>query len=317
MKRTLEQRLAAIHQLDVTAAGAEGELREALRSTTGALVAVAARRVGDEMLMGLAAELAPAFARLIEQPVKRDPWCRGKVAIVKALHALDRWEDDVLAAGVKHVQPEGMVGEDTAGELRGLCGLMFAQSGRADALDVLAGLLADPERTTREAAARGVGDAGRVDGTALLRYKLLLGDEPEPEVLAACAESLLALARERSAEFLIGLLDAHDARSEAAALALGGARVTRAFEPLRAWCLGAKPEQRNRVGYLAMALLRSDEANAYLLEVVSSHAVAGALAAARALATFKDDRALAERLRAAAKGQRERGFAREVEALLS
>jgi hypothetical protein len=100
----------------------------------------------------------------------------------------------VFAAGVRHVQLEPAYGgpNDTGAELRGLCGLAFAHFGRHDALAVLAELLADPERVARLGAARGLGDAGRADAAPLLRYKLLLGDD-EPEVIAACLESLLHL----------------------------------------------------------------------------------------------------------------------------
>src|SRR5262249_48041793 len=158
-----------------------------------------------------------------------------------------------------------------AAELRGVCGLAHAHFGRADALDVLAELLADGERTARLAAAQGIGDAGRVDGSALLRFKLLLGDD-DPEVLAACFTSLFGLPRDASVEFAIARLGAHDAVAEAAALALGGARVANAAQPLTAWCDSAPPEQRHRVGFLALALLRCDAATAHLITAIRTGA---------------------------------------------
>jgi hypothetical protein len=284
---TVEQKLAALARLEAGDAGAQARVVEALRGEIGIVVAAAARLVAAWQLDAVAAELAPAFERLLELPLKRDPGCRGKIALVKALHALDRWDDRVFVAGLSHVQHEGPLGaggrDDTAAELRGLCGIVHAQHGRADALDVLATLLADPEHRTRTGAARGLGDSGRLEATALLRFKLLIGDD-EPDVLTACAESLLSLAREASTDFLVGLLAQHDDRAEVVALALGGARVAAALAPLTAWCVGAAPEQRHRVGYLAIALLRSDAGNAYLLDAVGGNARADALAAARALA---------------------------------
>jgi hypothetical protein len=313
---SLDQQLATLRKLDTAAPGAIDALRAALRSTTGPLVAAAARRVGEDRLDALVEELAPAFARLCEDDaVKRDPGCRGKLAIAVALHALDHWDDRVFVAGLRHVQKEGFDREDTAAHLRGACGLAHAHSARPDALDVIAGLLADDARLTRAAAARALGDAGRPDATALLRFKLLVGDE-DPDVLAACAESLLSLSRDGAHDFLLAFLDDHDDRAEVAALALGGARVAAAFEPLVAWCTGARPEQRHRVGYLAIALLRADPATAYLLDAIRGEARAGAVAAARALATFKDDASLAEQIGAAGRDNADAAVRREVDSLL-
>ncbi len=317
MRRTprIEERLAALRALDPAAPAAHGELRDALRSESGILVAAAARLVAEHRLEALVPELPPAFEALREDAVQRDPGCRGKIAIARALHELDHWDDRVLVAGLTIVQMEGWgTQDDTAAELRGVCGLAHAHFGREDALDVLADLLADRERTARIAAAQGLGDAGHPDAAALLRYKVRIGD-PEPEVLTACVESLLQLARERAPDFLIGLLARHDERAEIAAIALGGARVAAAFEPLVAWCDGCLPAQRHRIGYLALALLRHEPATEHLLGVIRGRP-RDAVAAARALATFKDDVTLAERIRAAAAPHDEK-TRREIDDLLA
>lgn len=316
--QTIEQRVAELRALDLAApaAAALDRLRAALRGTTGHVVAAAAGRVEDHRLEALVPELAPAFERLCDDAVKRDPGCRGKTAIARALHGLDHWEDRVFVAGLAYQQLEGWGQDDTAAELRGICGLAHAHFGRGDALDVLATLLADRERTTRIGAAQAIGDAGRPDATALLRFKLRIGDA-EPAVLSACLESLFALARDASYDFVVGLLAAHDERAEVAALALGGARHAAAFEPLTAWCIGATSEQRHRIGYLALALLRAEPATAHLLEAVRSHARRDAVAAARALATFKDDPGLVERLRDAARDQRDPAAQGEIAELLA
>jgi hypothetical protein len=314
-QRTLQQRVADLRELDPGAPASLDKLRAALRSSTGFVVAAAADLVAEHQLAPLVAELAPAFERLCDDPVKRDPACRGKLAIARALHTLDHWDDRVFVAGLTHVQREGWAQEDTAGDLRGVCGLAHAHFARADALDVLAELLGDAERTTRIAAAQALGDAGRPDATALLRFKILAGD-PEPTVLAACLESLFGLAREPSYPFVVRLLAGHDERAEVAALALGGARMAAAFEPITSWCIGATAEQRHRIGYLALALLRADPATDYLLDAIRSHGRLDAIAAARALATFKDDTALAERIRAAAAEQRDKLARAEITDLL-
>ena len=313
--RRIEERLAALKALDPAAPEALAELREALRSESGILIAAAARLIAEHRLEALAPVLADAFGSLREDPVQRDPGCRGKIAIARALHELDHWDDRVLVAGLTIVQKEGWgTQDDMAAELRGVCGLAHAHFGRDDALEVLADLLADPERTARIAAAQGLGDAGRPDAAALLRYKVRVGD-PEPEVLTACVESLLQLSRGRAEGFLIGLLGRHDDRAEIAAIALGGARLAGAVEPLVAWCDRCLPAQRHRIGYLALALLRHEPAIEHLLAVIRERP-RDAVAAARALATFKDDATLGERIRAAAADLDEK-TRREIDALLA
>ena len=317
MARSLEQQVADLRAVDPTAPAGLSKLRTALRGANGFLIAAAARIVEDRRVEVLVGELAGAFARLAgEDAVKCDPACRGKLAIARALHGLDHWDDAVFVAGLSHVQLEGWGKDDTAAELRGVCGIAHAHFGRPDALDVLAGLLADGQRTTRLAAAQALGDAGRPDATALLRFKVLRGDD-EPAVLSACFEALFALAREASYDFVVARLAGHDDRAEVAALALGGARFAEAVEPLTRWCIGASPEQRHRIGFLALALLRAEPATAHLLDAVRSHGRRDAVAAARALATFKDDPALVERIRAAARDQRDAAARAEIAELLA
>ena len=279
-------------------------VREALRSKTGAIVALAARIVAGREMRGLLDELGPAFTRLCERPAERDPGCRGKIAIAKALRALDAWEDEVFVPGVSLAQHEPVWGgkEDTAAELRAECAMAFAHSGREDALDVLADLLADTERAARAGAAQALGDTGRPDAAALLRYKVRVGD-PEPDVVATCLESILALSPRLSLPFFATLLKGRDERAEAAALALGSSRLAAARPLLLAFCEEATADARERTGYLALALLRDDAANDHLLEVVRDGESPDAVAAARALATFRDDARLAARLRAAAEGR--------------
>lgn len=300
MPRRLEDRLAAIDRIG--AAPDEGELaelRQALGGKTGILVAAAAKVVGDLAVDGLVDELPAAFERLLERPVERDPGCRGKVQIARTLIHLERWFDGVFARGASHVQREPVYGgsEDTAAELRGLCGIGYARFGRHDALDVLARLLADDQRAARAAAAQGLGDSGRPDAVPLLRYKAIIGDD-EPAVFAACLSSLLALVPDDSLPFVADFLALDADRAGIAALALGESRREAALPHLLSWCDGGLGDQR-RVGYLALALLRLEPATAHLLEVVRAGGPDDALAAGRALATFRDDPALAARAHAA------------------
>jgi hypothetical protein len=298
--------LGGVRNLDAKLAALRGDpsvedVRGALRSTSGVLIARATRIAAERNV--LLDELAPAFARLCERPVQRDPGCRGKIAIARALLELGRWEEAVFTAGARLVQAEPAFGgtSDTAAELRGVCGLAFAQCARPDALDLLAELLADGERITRVAAARGLGDAGRVDAAALLRFKLLAGDD-EPEVLAQACESLLHLQQDGAIDFVARQLDRGGAPiEEIAALALGGSRLDGALEPIAAWCERCDPAARRRVGYLALALTRA--AHDRLLAVVADGEPDDAVAAAKALATFQDDPSVRARLIEAARGR--------------
>lgn len=318
MARSVEAQLAALRKLDPSAPKSLDVLREALRAPSGIVVAAAAKQIGEHRIEALGPELADAFAPLCEEPVaKRDPGCRGKAAIARALHELDHWDDRVFVAGLRYTQEEGRYPqEDTAAELRGICGLAHAHFGRSDALDALAVLLADPERTARVGAAQGLGDAGRPDASALLRYKLLTGD-PDPEVLSACFQSLLDLAKESSIDFVAGFLADHDERAEAAALALGGGRITEALAPLIRWCSDCLPAQRHQFGYLALALLRADAANDVLLDAIRTRSRGDALAAARALATFKEAPGVADQLRAAARAHPDQAVRLAVDELLA
>ena len=313
--RKLEEKLSALKAMERAAAPPDPEtVREALRSKTGALVAAAARMVASREVRGLIEELPAAFLRLNERATERDPGCRGKIAIVRALRELDTWEDEVFLRGISLVQEEPVWGgkEDTAAELRAECAMAFAHARRSDALDVLADLLADPQRAARAAAAQALGDTGRPDAAALLRYKVRIGD-PEPEVISACLGSILALEPRSALPFFEGLLKGRDERATAAALALGESRLAAAAPLLVAWCEVATADQRARVGYLSLALLRDDSANAYLLGCVKDGEPADAIAAVKALATFRDDPRLAARVLEAAKGQ-ERAVAAAVDA---
>jgi hypothetical protein len=318
-RRSLDERLAALTAMDRGDAPVDTEaLREALRGTTGVLAAAAARVIAARERTELVDDLAAAFTRLVEKGGERDPMCRGKIAIARALEQLDRWADEVFVVGATLVQLEPVWGgrEDTAAEVRAVSAMAYAHAYRADALDVLADLLADPHRMARVGAATALGDAGRPDAAALLRYKLRVGDD-EPEVLAACVSSLLALAPRTAVPFVIALVQGDDDRSTAAALALGERRLTAAAPALIAWCDRLKPATRARAGYLALALLRDDAASDHLLARVREGTRADAIAAGKALATFRDDRALADRLRAAAAAHPDPAVRQELLAALA
>ncbi len=309
---TIEQQIAAIRSLDLTIPTSLSALRETLSTRLGMVVAVAVRRIAEHPLPELTQDLVDAFGRMCDDGAKRDPQCVGKVAIIRALHTLDSWDVRVFKRGLTYQQYEGMLPQDDmAAELRGLCGLVHAQHGLRDALDVLAELLRDGERITRQIAARGLGDSGRPDACALLRYKILEGD-PDAEVLAACFESMFALAREETVPFVLRFLDDHDERAQVAVLALAQGRVSEAFEPITTWLAKASPAQRHQIGYLALALLRFESATEWLLDVIRTKPKPEAEAAVRALANFAADPAMDRRVREAIAGSKDARGRREL-----
>ncbi len=305
---TVDARLAQLAAMERGEAPVDPTVvRDALGGKVGIVVAAAARLIGAGGLDALIDGLAPAFARLVDDGVARDPGCRGKIAIARALEQLDRWDDAVFPVGVRLVQAEPVWGgrEDSGAELRAVCAMAYAHAYRPDALDVLADLLADPERMARVGAATALGDAGHADATALLRYKVRVGD-PEPEVIAACLGSLLTLAPERSLPLVAGLLDERDDdRAAAAALALGESKRPSAVPLLIGWCERTTAALRARVGYVALAMLRDAAAVDHLLAAVATAGKADALAAIAALTPYAADARLAERLRAHAAQHRD------------
>ena len=286
---SISEKVAEVKALDPTTREGEAALREALRAPIGLVVAVAAQLVAEHSLVALLDEVGPAFERLCDN--KRDPGCRGKVALLRALHELDRW-DEVFERAVVYTQREPAYGgvNDTAGEVRGIAGIAHAHFARTDAPDVLAQLFADPERIARIAAAQGCRDGGFLGASGMLRMRILIGDE-DGEVLAACFEALLALQREAALPFVVQCMTKADERGECVAVALGASRLD-ATRELIAWCERCVGEQRERVGYLPLALSRREPATAYLLAVIREQSPRDAVAAAKALATFKHDEQL-------------------------
>lgn len=255
-------------------------------AVAGVVAAEAAKLVEEHGLVDETPMLVAAFTKLGKP--KRDPGCRGRIAIVAALHTLDHWAPEVFEAGLRVVQIEGdprFPGNDSGALVRGACAQAHAHFNRPDALDVCGEMLADREVAARVGAARGLGDSGHIDATAVLHYKLALASD-DGEVLAACHDSLFVLHRGNAISFAIRQLALADERGDAAALALGSNRAIDARDDLIAWCR-RDPRRRQAVGYLALALLRDDAANAELERAIREGSVQDAEAAKSALATFR------------------------------
>jgi HEAT repeat protein len=175
-------------------------------------------------------------------------------------------------------------------------------------------LLDDPRRErTRAAAAQVLGEIDPAVAIPLLRFKVL-SERDHITVISACLSALLMAGREQSIPFVAARFEESAAVAEAAAMALGESRLAAAFEPL-AELTTKGPAEVRAIGFLALALLRTDRAWAHLLDVVATGSFVDARDAAAALATFRHDAKLVERLRAAAARNNRRVIAAVEEAL--
>jgi hypothetical protein len=310
--RPFDEKRARIRAIaDEAPQGAAAELRRFLADKSGYLVGEAAQAANRLGLSELTPDLGIAFARLLIDPVKVDKGCFGKNRIVEALLAFDAREPDVYLAGLRHFQPEPSFGPpvDAAAGLRGLCALALFHMDYPTALLDVTPLLADPEPVTRAAAADAIGSSGEEAGAAVLHIKALLGDR-EPDVVGACYRGLLRLLPARYLRFVAQRLTGGDeGEAEAAALALGESRLPGALPILKDAIEGLASGKLRDSALLGAALLRSDEANAYLVSLVEEGPEGQAIAALNALALHRHDAKLVERIQQAAAGRRSKKVA--------
>lgn len=274
---------------------------KALDGKNGFLISLAVKaiRPDDVQLVGKA---EAAFERLLEDAIKRDPQCYGKTAIAQMLFDAEIRAHDVFEAGVKHVQPEPVLGgkQDSAGQLRGVCVMALAHGQHPRALVEAARLLADPERAARIAAARAlVASGNRETAEPLLRLRLEIRED-DPEALSEYMAGLLELNPSDNLDVVAAKMDSPDvATAEAAALALGSSRTAGAFEHLARRFEKTITTSSRGTLLLAIAMLRTDTAWQYLIERIMEGAPGEVIAAVDALATFKEQPGLRERVEAA------------------
>jgi HEAT repeat protein len=298
-KPSTEEALAAIHairqgpeQYDLAR-----DLGPFLRHKSNHVVAAAAATAGRFEVSALAPDLVEAFERLMRDPSKLDPGCKATMEIVQALIGIDERAAKVYFAGVRHVQMEGSFGPpvDAAAPLRGLCAQGLARTGDPDALIECVTLLTDPWLPARVGAVRAIADAGRPEGVLLLRLKALTGDK-EDEVTGECFSALLQLEPARSVEFVAGFLDQSEETREQAAMALGESRLAEAFKVLRERWERGGPRELRRILLVAIAMSRSEDSLAFLLDRLreESASVAGDVLAG--LALYARDEAVVARV---------------------
>ena len=288
---------------------AEDIVRQALGRGSNIAAAKAAALVGEHGIEAFLPDLASAFERFMKQPDKVDKGCLAKLAIVEALAKLGYEGDDVYLRGVRHVQMEPVWGgkADTAGNLRGNCGMALARANHPEALYELAGLLMDNEPMARRAAVKALAYMGSQACELMLRVKAMAGDA-EPDIVPECLSALMRIAPEPSFHFVARFLDSGDsAIVEGAALALGESRTPEAFATLREFWNTHFDHDTRSLLLLSMALTRCEDAFPLLMEALENQPAPLAAMAISALRVLSESVERQARVRAAVS---ERGEAR-------
>ncbi|MEW4565305.1 hypothetical protein AB1K70_22460 [Bremerella sp. JC770] len=261
-------------------------LRAALAHASNRTVQKAAEMIAEAEVASLNADLVKAYWRLKRNPLKKDPGCLGKTAILKALVQVEYADMDVFRDGITYQQLEPhWKGEiDSAAELRGVCAIGLVHF--TPALEVLnhcAVLLSDPWPEARLGAAQALGALGQIEAGPLLRLKLRTGDS-EAEIHGECCSALLKADREEGLAFVKQFLTSHDAdQCVQTALALGESRLPGTFDILRnTW--GRRSELNVRESLLlCIGLLRTTESQEFLLSLVDKRDIRTAADAVKAL----------------------------------
>lgn len=297
---------------DPTTDAAKGELREILGGRLSHAVAQAAEIAANAQLRELEPDLVAAFDRFMKEPIKRDPGCRAKTAIVDALQHLDSYEGDLYLRAAHHIQLEPVYGgrEDTAPTLRGAAGRGLVRMNHADAMVILAEMLADPEPPARIAAARAIAYHGGHAGIPVLRLKALTGDQ-EILVISECLLGLLRISGEHSTPFVARFLDTELA--EAALLAMGESRAAEVLPVLRSFWERTVDPDLARTTLLAIAMMRSDEAIELLLGLIANESGPMARDAIHAFEIYRGDGSMMQRVRDVALARKDVDLAEAVE----
>jgi HEAT repeat protein len=311
MSLKLEDRIERLRHLRSAPSDAETvpTLRKALQDRANLVVAEASRAVLAHRLSSLIPDLVDAFDRLLIDPVKTDPKCFGKMAIVKALTELDYDQSPVFVRGSRHIQMEPVWGgrEDAAPLLRGLCLLALVQCTdlrRFDILRHLVDALTDAEDPVRAEAVRAIAQLGGDEASLLLRLKARTGDR-RPVVIGNVFDSLIELEADGGVRFVAEYLKsaALEIRDEAS-LSLGASRRVDAVRMLiETWNETLDHDFR---GILSRALSssRHEAAIEFLLNTVRTGSIRDSNVALEALQLLAESDDIQSRI-AVAKEQRE------------
>jgi HEAT repeat protein len=279
----------------------DSALRKALKDRSNLMVAEAAKTAASHHRSVLIPDLLTAFDRLFENPIKTDPKCWGKTAIVKSLASLEYAESPPFLRGSQHVQLEPNMGgpEDSATHLRANAILAIAACtdlSRPQILRHLVDALADKSDTVRVEAVRAIEQMNGEEACLVLRLKAHSGDK-RPLVLGQVFDSLLQLEGERAVAFVASFMKTSDdeVRDEAA-LSLGGSRLSAAVKVLiDAWDTSRFGEFGSVV-LRALSSSRDEVALDFLLQLVREGSSRDSASALEALQLHKDSPEILERV---------------------
>jgi hypothetical protein len=275
------------------------DIREALRSRRSHPCARAAQLVKKHALDGFEADLAAAFERFCENPVKADPSCGAKLACLEALDFGESANEKIFVRAARLVQLEPAWGPpvDTATSVRARGLLALARLGWDDLDLLVAESLTDEHPPVRQAALDALAHRGARAGASLALYKLRRGDE-DPLVTLAAMAALLTLAPEWGVEELRARLAGDEC--ELAAIALGQSRADGALPLLLSALEECVEPARRKHLFRGLGLHRSDRALEKLLQVIAESPLGDAREAVLALAVRRYDPGIVERVRRAA-----------------
>jgi HEAT repeat protein len=299
----LEDRIEQLRQMREAEPGAavDAALRKALKDRSNLIVTEAAKAVGHLRRTALLEDLLSAFDRLFENPVKTDPKCWGKTAIVKALTSMDYSESPPFLRGARHVQMEPVWGgqEDAAMHLRAnsvLALVACTDLTRPEILRHLVDALADDLDTVRVEAVRALQQMNGEESCLALRVKAHAGDR-RPVVLGQVFDSILQLEGELAVPFIAGFMNSsNDETRDEAALALGGSRLPSAVKALIETWDHSRLGEFGPVVLRALSSSRDETAFAFLLNLVKGGSTRDSAAALDALQLHKDFPEIQERI---------------------
>lgn len=270
-------------------------------------------RVADLAAERSVREALPVIVERLDRVLKESPaddvGAAAALSLVKALIVLEAGyeAEEVALRASKHTRWEKVMGGsvEVAGGVRGNAAILLAAMGSTQAIRVATELLAEPdqrpprERTSwpvRSDAARAMTMIGSDGASAVLRFRLLIGDA-EPNVLSDCLAGLLTIERDAAIPLAQQMLDdGRDEYAEAAVLALGNWRDPRAFDQLRSRADRFLSSGSQELYLASIAMTRQPKAIDYLIELATTGNASLKRAAMKALEPLRLLPGVAERL---------------------
>ncbi len=303
-RKTIEERIEDFHSecSNSDPAAVQATVKKALADRHFLLVKHAADLCEEHLFYDLEQDLIDAYQRFLKNPVKNDPNCMAKEAIARVMVALDSREVDFFSEGLRYHQHEPVWGgsEDTAVDLRVSCAMGLVNTSYSRALFELLPLLHDNNAQARKGAVRAISYTNPFAAEAVLRSKAIAGD-PDPDVVGEIMNALLHVSPDESRVFVADILETttDSAIRQSIALAIGASRLDEALEILQL-CWDNKTLERGPDHALLFGAIlhRSENAFAWLLDVVAEGDTSAAEFIIKELAIYRTDKKLGERLNA-------------------